>query len=167
MASLRWGYLYPGFVRSATPVALEAIPQALWFFLPAFIANPMAVVFGGGSPIDGGRSLFDGQRMFGDGKTWRGLIGGTFSGAILGLLLSLPFDLLGSSSSWSYGSPAVAFVSSAALALGALLGDLAGAFVKRRMHLPRGGEATGRDPCGFGGGGLLLALLIPFWFGPG
>src|SRR6266480_3733778 len=99
MASLRWGYLYPGFVRSATPVALEAIPQALWFFLPAFVANPMAVVFGGGSPIDGGRSLSDGQRMFGDGKTWRGLIGGTFSGAILGLLLSLPFALLASSSS--------------------------------------------------------------------
>src|SRR2546422_8010984 len=125
----RWGYLYPGFVRSAAPVALEAIPQALWFFLPAFIANPMAVVFGGGSPIDGGRSLSDGQRIFGDGKTWRGLIGGTFSGAILGLLLSLPFDLLGSSSSWSYGSPTVAFVYSAVLRLGALLRDLTGPVV--------------------------------------
>src|SRR2546421_12004004 len=143
MASLRWGYLYPGFVRSAAPWALAAIPQALWFFLPAFIANPMAVVFGGGSSIDGGRSLSDGQRIFGDGKTRRGLIGGTFSGAILGLLLSLPFDLLGSSSSWSYGSPTVAFVSSAVLALGALLGDLAGAFVKRREHPPPGGKATG------------------------
>ena len=166
MASLRWGYLYPGFVRSATPVALEAIPQALWFFLPAFIANPMAVVFGGGSPIDGGRSLSDGERMFGDGKTWRGLIGGTFSGAILGLLLSLPFDLLGSSSSWSYGSPAVAFVSSAALALGALLGDLVGAFVKRRMHLPRGAKASGLDQYDFVVGALLVSLLIPSWSVP-
>jgi CDP-2,3-bis-(O-geranylgeranyl)-sn-glycerol synthase len=166
MASLRWGYLYPGFVRSATPVALEAIPQALWFFLPAFIANPMAVVFGGGSPIDGGRSLSDGQRMFGDGKTWRGLIGGTFSGAILGLLLSLPFDLLGSSSSWSYGSPAVAFVSSAVLALGALLGDLAGAFVKRRLHLPRGAKASGHDQYDFVVGALVLSLAVPSWSVP-
>jgi CDP-2,3-bis-(O-geranylgeranyl)-sn-glycerol synthase len=166
MASLRWGYLYPGFVRSATPVALEAIPQALWFFLPAFIANPMAVVFGGGSPIDGGRSLSDGQRMFGDGKTWRGLIGGAFSGAILGLLLSLPFALLASSSSWSYGSPAVAFVSSAALALGALLGDLVGAFVKRRMHLPRGAKASGLDQYDFVVGALVLSLLVPSWSVP-
>src|SRR5207244_430395 len=159
----RWGYLYPGFVRSAAPVALEAIPQALWFFLPAFIANPMAVVFGGGSPIDGGRSLSDGQRIFGDGKTWRGLIGGTFSGAVLGLLLSLPFDLLGSSSSWSYGSPTVAFASSAVLALGALLGDLVGAFVKRRMHLPRGAKESGLDKYDFVVGALVMSLLVHTW----
>src|SRR2546430_3736705 len=136
MASLRWGYLYPGFACQGAPVPLEAIPQALWFFLPAVIANPMAVVFGGGSPIDGGRSLSDGQRIFGDGKTWRGLIGGTFSGAILGLLLSLPFDLLGSSSSWSYGSPTVAFVSPAVLAPRALPRALTGPVVKRRIHPP-------------------------------
>src|SRR5437762_537552 len=81
-----WQHLYPRVSLSAAPVALEAIPQALWFFLPAFIANPMAVVFGGGPPIDLGRSLSDGQRIFGDGKTWRGLVGGTLAGAILGLL---------------------------------------------------------------------------------
>src|SRR3989449_2259027 len=156
----RWHYLYPRVSPSAAPVALEAIPQALWFFLPAFIANPMAVVFGGGSPIDGGRSLSDGQRIFGDGKTWRGLIGGTFSGAVLGLLLSLPFDLLGSSSSWSYGSPTVAFASSAVLALGALLGDLVGAFVKRRLPPPPGGGATGPDQNNFVGGGRPPCLLL-------
>src|SRR5881397_738345 len=72
-------------------MALEAIPQALWFFLPAFVANPMAVVFGGGRPIDLGRTLRDGERLFGDGKTWRGLVGGTASGAVLGFLLSAPF----------------------------------------------------------------------------
>src|SRR2546427_2286511 len=53
-------------------MALEAIPQALWFFLPAFVANPMAVVFGGGPPIDFGRTLGGRERLFGDGKTWRG-----------------------------------------------------------------------------------------------
>jgi len=166
MASLRWGYLYPGFVRSATPVALEAIPQALWFFLPAFVANPFAVVTGGSAPIDGGRSLSDGQRMFGDGKTWRGLVGGTASGAFVGLVLSLPFDVLAPSSSWSFGSPAVAFVASAVLALGALLGDLAGAFVKRRMHLPRGAKASGLDQYDFVVGALVLSLAVPSWSVP-
>ena len=112
-------------------MALEAIPQALWFFLPAFVANPFAVVFGGGASIDGGRSLSDGQRMFGDGKTWRGLVG-----------------------------------ASAVLALGALLGDLAGAFVKRRMHLPRGAKASGLDQYDFVVGGLLVSLLIPSWSVP-
>jgi CDP-2,3-bis-(O-geranylgeranyl)-sn-glycerol synthase len=147
-------------------VALEAIPQALWFFLPAYVANPMAVVFGGGRPIDFGRRLSDGERIFGDGKTWRGLVGGTVSGAILGLLLSLPFQWFAPSSSWSFGSPAVALGASAVLAFGALLGDLVGAFVKRRMHLPRGAKASGLDQYDFVIGGLLVSLLIPGWSVP-
>ena len=151
---------------SAAPVALEVIPQALWFFLPAYLANPMAVVFGGGMPVDFGRTLSDGERIFGDGKTWRGLVGGTLSGAILGLLLSLPLDAVAPSSSWSFGSPAVALGASAALAVGALFGDLGGAFVKRRMHLPRGAKASGLDQYDFVVGALLVSLLIPSWSVP-
>ena len=139
-------------------MALEAIPQALWFFLPAFVANPMAVVFGGGPPIDFGRRLADGERILGDGKTWRGLVGGTLSGGILGFLLSLP-----SPSSWSFGSPEAAFGVSALLAFGALLGDLVGAFLKRRMHKPRGAKAPGLDQYDFVAGALLVSLLIPAW----
>src|SRR6266571_3636634 len=102
-------------------MALEAIPQALWFFLPAFVANPMAVVFGGGTPIDFGRTLGDHERLFGDGKTWRGLVGGTLSGAFLGLLLTVPFNLFAPTSTWSFGSVGAAFGASAVLAFGALL----------------------------------------------
>src|SRR5205823_1430082 len=91
-----WQHLYPRVSLSAAPVALEAIPQALWFFLPAFIANPMAAV----------------------------------------------------------------------LALGALLGDLVGAFVKRRMHLPRGAKASGLDQYDFVVGALFLSLAIPSWSVP-
>src|SRR2546426_2449162 len=72
-------------------MALEAILQALWFFLPAFLANPMAVVFGGGTPIDFCRTLGDRERLFGDGKTWRGLVGGPVLGGVLGFPFSLPF----------------------------------------------------------------------------
>ena len=155
-------------------MALEAIPQALWFFLPAFVANPSAVLWGGGTPMDFGRTLGDGERLFGDGKTWRGLIGGTLSGAILGLLLYLPFGLVAPGSSWSFGAPqteagaaaATAFIASAALALGALLGDLAGAFLKRRMHKPRGAKAPGLDQYDFVAGGLLLSLLVAGWSVP-
>jgi len=144
-------------------VALEAIPQAVWFFLPAFAANPMAVLFGGGTPVDFRRTLRDGERIFGDGKTWRGLLGGTLSGAILGLLLTLPFQFLAPNSTWSFGSPAEAFGAAAVLAFGALLGDLAGAFIKRRLRLPRGSKATGLDQYDFVVGALLLTLAIPVW----
>ncbi len=147
-------------------MALEAIPQALWFFLPAYLANPMAVVWGGGTPMDFGRTLRDGERLFGDGKTWRGLVGGTLSGALLGFLLSLPFVWAASGSTWSFGPPAEAFGVSAVLALGALLGDLTGAFVKRRMHKPRGAKAPGLDQYDFVAGALLLSLLVPGWSVP-
>jgi CDP-2,3-bis-(O-geranylgeranyl)-sn-glycerol synthase len=144
-------------------MALEAVPQALWFFLPAFVANPSAVLWGGGPTIDFGHTLRDGERLFGDGKTWRGLFGGILSGAILGLLLSLPFVLLSPASTWSFGAPLEAFFASAILALGALLGDLVGAFVKRRMHKPRGAKAPVLDQYDFVVGGLALSLLVAGW----
>jgi len=144
-------------------MALEAIPQALWFFLPAFVANPMAVVFGGGTPMDFGRTLRDGERLFGDGKTWRGLAGGTVSGAFLGLLLTVPINLFAPNSTWSFGSYGVALAASAVLAIGALLGDLTGAFLKRRMHKPRGAKAPVLDQYDFVVGALMLSLAIPAW----
>src|SRR2546425_5825292 len=88
-------------------MALEAIPQALWFFLPAFVANPMAVVFGGGTPIDFGRILGDRERLFGDGKTWRGLLGGTVLGGVLGLLLTAPFQPFAPEFTWAVGAGGV------------------------------------------------------------
>jgi len=152
----------------------EAVPQALWFFLPAFVANPMAVVFGGGAPIDLGRTLRDGERLFGDGKTWRGLVGGTLAGGLLGLVLTLPVNALlnvprnelGAAQVWSFGSPDEAFLASALLAFGALLGDLGGAFVKRRLRKPRGAKAPGLDQYDFVVGALLLSLALPAWSVP-
>ena len=158
----------------AAPMALEAIPQALWFFLPAFVANPSAVLWGGGRPMDFGRVARDGERLLGDGKTWRGLFGGTLSGAALGFLLALPFAILAPASSWSFGAPSsdpgpsllVALGASAVLALGALLGDVVGAFIKRRRRMPRGAKAPGLDQYDFVVGGLLLSLLISGWSVP-
>src|SRR3989442_11408209 len=87
----------------AAAMDLVAIPQALWFFLPAYVANPMAVVFGGGTPIDFGRTLRDGERLFGDGKTWRGLVGGTLAGAPPRPLLALPLLAFPPPPSWAFG----------------------------------------------------------------
>src|SRR2546422_10015344 len=67
-------------IRAA--MALEEALLAFWFLLPAYVANPMAVVFGGGTPMDFGRALRDGRRILGDGKTWRGVARGGRSGRV-------------------------------------------------------------------------------------
>lgn len=78
----------------------ETILQALWLFLPAYIAN-MAPVFVAkiipkwNAPIDGGRVGKDGQRLLGAGKTWRGLAGGAALGGLVAVAM-LPI-------AWSWG----------------------------------------------------------------
>ena len=54
------------------------ILQALWIIIPAYVSNASAVLVGGGTPIDFGKNWSDGKRILGDGKTWRGLLSGTF-----------------------------------------------------------------------------------------
>ena len=53
-------------------MVVETVAVAIWAMLPAYIPNNVAVLAGGGRPIDGGRTLDDGNRALGDGKTWRG-----------------------------------------------------------------------------------------------
>src|SRR5207247_2001619 len=84
----RQDYLYAGHDRTPAAMALEAIPQALWFSLPGV------------------------------------------------------------------------------LAFASLLGDLAGAFFKRRMHKPRGAKAPALDQYDFVAGALLMSLTIHDWSVP-
>lgn len=143
-------------------VALAAA-LAFWSLLPAYVANPMAVVFGGGTPMDFGRTLRDGRRLLGDGKTWRGFAGGIASGFVLGLILQ---------GIASFASPRLSFGAWPGvlgililLPFGALLGDLLGAFLKRRLGLERGAKAPGLDQYDFLIGTFLVLLLVaPSWW---
>jgi len=68
----------------------------LWLYLPGFLANTFAMMWGkwlpktgyGPWPIDGGRRWKDGNRILGDGKTWNGLIGGSLTSGLLCVLLA-------------------------------------------------------------------------------
>ncbi len=89
-----------------------AILQALWFFLPAYVAN-MSPVFSAklipwwGRPIDGGRMHSDGERLLGDGKTWRGLIGGGLAGGFTAFAMTFiapAFHEPGWLSGWDFGA---------------------------------------------------------------
>ncbi len=144
-------------------MALLEAALAFWFLLPAYVANPMAVLFGGGTPMDFGRSLRDGRRILGDGKTWRGLAGGTLSGVFLGLVLTLLGSLADPRLSFGDGPGVLGIL--VLLPLGALLGDILGAFVKRRFGLERGAKAPGLDQYDFLlGAFLLLLVLAPAWW---
>ena len=120
---------------------------AIYILLPVYCTNGAPVIFGGGRPIDSGRSLSDGQRILGDHKTIRGLASGLIVGAIVGVFESfflaqnlLPIAILAS--------------------LGALLGDMAGAFVKRRLRIKPGGPFPVLDQLDFVIGAVLLVSLV-------
>jgi CDP-2,3-bis-(O-geranylgeranyl)-sn-glycerol synthase len=121
--------------------------SAIYILLPVYCANGAPVIFGGGRPIDFGRSLSDGQRILGDHKTIRGFASGLIVGAIVGIFES--FFL------------AQNFLSIAILAsLGALLGDMAGALVKRRLMIKPGGPFPVLDQLDFVIGALLLVSIV-------
>ncbi len=142
---------------------LQTLLLSFWLFIPAYVANPAAVLFGRGTPMDFGRKWIDGRRLLGDGKTWRGLIGGVLAGILVGsiqwpataLWLDSPLSV-----SFFFGSigPVVA------LAFGALLGDTLGSFIKRRLRMQKGQRAPVLDQYDFVLGAFLLTgALFPEW----
>jgi len=131
-----------------------------WLFIPAMIPNSSAALFGGGTPIDFGKT-WKGKRILGDGKTWRGLIGGVLSGILIGLILLQISYMCGDTSNfWGYG-PAYSNIGViVCLAFGSLLGDMCGAFIKRRLGLERGQKAPILDQYDFVIGAFLVTALF-------
>ena len=86
-----------------------------------------------------------------------------FSGAVLGVILwgiaSLVYPDLG------FGGFPEGLLPVVALPLGALLGDLAGSFIKRRMGKEKGAPVLGLDQYDFFIGAILLTLAVHTdWF---
>jgi CDP-2,3-bis-(O-geranylgeranyl)-sn-glycerol synthase len=133
--------------------------SAIWIMLPAYLPNPVAALFGGGTPVDRGRNFTDGRRIFGDGKTYRGLFMGILSGIGIGFLqiwLSGAYGL--------ENLPEHTVLSVTLLATGALLGDLCKSFFKRRFGKERGTKWPVADQYDLVAGALLLTLIgDPSW----
>jgi CDP-2,3-bis-(O-geranylgeranyl)-sn-glycerol synthase len=127
------------------------VVEALKFAFPAYCANAVPVITGGGRPLDFGKNFFDGKPIFGKNKTLRGFIFGLAIGTAAGLVESL---LFGYPILFSLLSP-----------LGALIGDLAGAFIKRRLGIAPGGLLPIVDQIDFVLGALLftLPLNMVYW----
>ncbi len=138
--------------------------RVLWVLTPVFAANALATLpRGRGPPMDFGRTAWDGRRLLGPSKTWAGFWCGT--------LLAVPIVLL---EAWlilhappdlqlvpAYASSVVAALPVAfLLGGGALVGDAAGSFVKRRLGLGPGARAFGLDQLPFVAVPVALGLAL-------
>lgn len=128
-------------------IGLDDAISALLFILPSYAANSVPAVFGGGTPIDLGRRFFDGERVFGSNKTIKGFasgfLAGVFVSVMIGILFSIGF-----------------LVPCTLISIGALVGDLFGAFVKRRMKLPPGYPLPLLDQLDFVFGGIVIVYPL-------
>jgi len=120
--------------------------EALKFIFPAYCANAAPVLGGGGLTMDFGKKFVDGKPIFGANKTFRGFFFGLTIGIGVGLVECLLF-----------GYP---LLFSVLTPLGALLGDLAGAFLKRRLNIAPGSLLPIVDQIDFVVGALLFSLLL-------
>ncbi len=125
---------------------------AVYIAIPTYVANSTPVLLGGGAPIDGGRNLLDGRRILGSNKTIRGFL----SGLVCGTLTAVAEAAL-------FANGSLVLVGATA-SLGALLGDLGGAFVKRRLDIAPGNPMLMMDQLDFVLGAVLLTyplLVVP------
>ena len=153
---------------------IDIVAASVWLMLPAFVANPMAAVFGGGTPMDLGKNFKDGRRILGDGKTIRGLVAGTVCGLLIGLIqigIAPRLANTGVLTDWPLFQSALGAYSMSTIlvvglmALGALLGDSAESFIKRRLNLERGAMFPVADQLDFVLGAWVLTFIFAsVWF---
>ncbi len=127
-------------------MTFDVLVEAIRFILPAYCANAAPVVFGGGKPLDLGKPFVNGRPIFGSNKTFKGFFSGLAVGAAISCIGGVLFRydvLLG-----------------VTISLGALLGDLIGSFVKRRLGMAPGSPLPIVDQLDFVAGALLLSLAI-------
>jgi len=139
---------------------LDLILKTIWLLLPAYTPNNFAVVFGGGTPIDLGKKFIDGKRILGDGKTIRGFVAGVLGGLLVAHIQLVIESILNFKiySSLSY----IQFLHlTFLLALGSMVGDSVGSFIKRRLGFERGKSFPILDQLTFLIVAYLFATLSP------
>jgi CDP-2,3-bis-(O-geranylgeranyl)-sn-glycerol synthase len=124
----------------------------LLLILPAYVANAVPVLLGGGAPIDLGKNFIDKKRILGENKTIRGFFAGLFSGLLVGDFLALLYPII---------PPFQHVLSAFFLSFGTMFGDLLGSFIKRRIGSKPGSYAF-FDSFLF----ILFALLFAYPFLP-
>ncbi len=140
---------------------LYNLVEVVWLILPAYAANGLAPLARGKHCLDGGRTLSDGRSIFGKGKTWEGSILGVVAAILVASIMQFVYPLL------PWGTSAVPLtlipmgpVVGALLGLGAIVGDLIGSFLKRRLGLQRGHPVPVLDQLDFIVGSFVFVSIV-------
>ena len=133
------------------------LTKAIWILLPAYFASASPVIFHDSRPMDFGKKWFDGNRIFGDNKTFGGFLVGVFSGTLCGFLQTL---VQSSVVSADFQIQQMTIILAFVISVGALSGDLAGSFIKRRFNMKPGEDAPFLDQLNFVFGAAFFAM----WF---
>jgi len=135
---------------------LLSMLKAVWFALPAYIANASPVVLARvlkrRHPLDMGAKFVDGKRVLGDSKTIEGFVFGISMGFLTGLVQGMLVDGV-----W------VHVLRGFVLGFGAMVGDSLGSFIKRRMGLRPGQPAPLLDQAMFIAVALLFAYMAKLY----
>ncbi len=134
---------------------LDLILKSLYFFLPAYFANMAPIFFRkipwGGAPIH--------TKLFGQNKTWRGIVAAVFLGIVVfGIQKGVhkagfqPFALI----DYADFSLWLGFW----MSLGAILGDLAKSYYKRKEHISPGQKWFPFDQLDFVIGGVVGSWMV-------
>jgi CDP-2,3-bis-(O-geranylgeranyl)-sn-glycerol synthase len=141
---------------------MNVLITAIWLMLPAYLPNNFAVLFGGGTPLDFGQRFNDGRRIMGDGKTYRGTAAGALCGFAVGLGMNYVAPSLGLP---NFGNGYEQILVLGGLSLGAMLGDIAASFLKRRLGMKRGAQLLMIDQLDFVFGSWILTMILDHsWF---
>jgi CDP-2,3-bis-(O-geranylgeranyl)-sn-glycerol synthase len=134
--------------------------KALLIIFPAYAANGFPPLAGGRKPIDLGKN-WNGNRILGNGKTFEGFALGLFIGFLVGALeTSLYPELNAYAMEFGVTLPLINLFIGFMISFGALFGDLAGSFIKRRFGLKRGADVPLLDQWNF----IIGAVLFAMWF---
>lgn len=158
---------------------------AIWFFLPAGIAN-VTPIFAAkipflkhwNYPLDLFKNIYN-KRIFGDHKTVRGFITGILLGTLTSYLLfqtsnNIPYAI-NHLPDWYFQTNPI--ILGFLLSTGALLGDAVKSFFKRQVNIHPGSTWIPLDQIDYILGGLLLGsfihiltfaeyrVIIVLWFG--
>ena len=135
--------------------------KALWLLIPAYFANAAPVIAHGHYPIDLKKNWIDRKRIFGDGKTIEGFVAGVLAGFFAGAVqIFLLQPQLSNFFDFSSQIPQMSFFLAFIISFGALTGDLAGSFIKRRFDFPPGTDAPFLDQLNF----IFGAAFFAMWF---
>lgn len=141
------------------------ILQALYFMLPAYIANMMPVfvqkIPWGNFPLDH-KKMWRGKRILGDHKTYRGLVSGVLAGTAISVLQKTFHSAVPTLALIPYYeiSYSKIILIGFFLSFGILLGDMIKSFFKRQKGITDGGPWIPFDQLDFLGALVLISLFF-------